>query len=172
MFLCTQGAGRFQPSCGSSKADVEDGAHFTRDRAGFCRLNRQIGETEYLLFPGVFRAEVCLGHDPQAVAKELDRRGFLLREPLSLMIKPRFWRATNVDDSRKRLGQVGTRSGSLSRFCSSQVRGSVYRTAQQIQGIRTSQVGVPTLANLGQNGYGLRPGRTRCRWRQSGRLRS
>ncbi len=41
------------------------------------------------MFPETYRAEVCAGHDHKAVAKELERRGFLLREPPSMMIKPR-----------------------------------------------------------------------------------
>jgi putative DNA primase/helicase len=88
-FLYAHGTSRFQLLCGSSKGNVEDGEHSTRDRAGFRRLNRQTGETEYLIFPEAFRAEVCAGHDYQAVAKELEHRGFLLREPPSMMIKPR-----------------------------------------------------------------------------------
>jgi uncharacterized protein (DUF927 family) len=88
-FLFAHGASRFQPVCGASNGNVEDGEHFTRDRAGFRRLNRQTSETEYLIFPETFRTEVCAGLDHRAVAKELERRGFLLREPPSMTIKPR-----------------------------------------------------------------------------------
>jgi len=90
-FLATQGASRFQTMGRSSRGgriDHEDEARIVRDRAGFRRRNRDTDETEYLIFKDTFRTKVCAGRDCQAVARELDRRGLLLREPPNLTMKP------------------------------------------------------------------------------------
>ena len=59
------------------------------DRAGFRRNHSDIDETEYLIFPETFKGEVCNGLPHRAVLKELDKRGFLVREGKELTIKPR-----------------------------------------------------------------------------------
>jgi hypothetical protein len=46
---------------------------------GFRKLD-QHGETEYLVLPESFRAEVCLGLDCRMVARALAEGGHLLRE--------------------------------------------------------------------------------------------
>ena len=46
-------------------------------------------EREYLIFPAVFRAEVCKGYSSQAVLRTLYERGYLKRERPNLTIKPR-----------------------------------------------------------------------------------
>jgi putative DNA primase/helicase len=90
-FLSAHGASRFQllgkPSLPNSEENEED-RRIIKDRAGFRRRNRETGETEFLIFRETFRGEVCAGRDFQAVARELDSRGFLLREPPSLLMKP------------------------------------------------------------------------------------
>jgi len=66
----------------------------TMNRAGWKRptketasLNEPDQVFEYLLYPAVFRSELCNGFDPSAVAKELDKRGLLVRSKDSLMQK-------------------------------------------------------------------------------------
>jgi putative DNA primase/helicase len=90
-FLAAHGASRFQTMGKSSRGrgdHNEDEAYTIRDRAGFRRRNRDTDETEYLIFKDTFRTEICAGRDYQAVAKELDRRKLLLREPPNMMMKP------------------------------------------------------------------------------------
>jgi putative DNA primase/helicase len=90
-FLETHGTSRFQAIRHPLRAgsdDNPDEAQVIRDRAGFRRRNPETGETEYLILLETFKAEVCIGHPYQAVLKELDRRGFLVREPPNLTIKP------------------------------------------------------------------------------------
>jgi len=84
-FLERNGAARFQPM---STAEQESKFPI-RDRAGFRRENPQTGETEYLIFPDVFRGEVCSGSDHKAVLKAMDARGFLTRDGQHLTFKPR-----------------------------------------------------------------------------------
>jgi putative DNA primase/helicase len=91
-FLEAHGSSRFQRiRCSSPRGlDSEtDERQIVRDRAGFRRCNSKTGETEYLIFSEAFRNEVCRGYDYHAVAKELDKRRFLLREPPNMTIKPR-----------------------------------------------------------------------------------
>lgn len=66
----------------------------TMNRAGWKKptketasLNEPDQVFEYLLYPAVFRSELCNGFDPSAVAKELDKRGLLVRSKDSLMQK-------------------------------------------------------------------------------------
>ncbi|NML24585.1 DUF927 domain-containing protein [Zoogloea dura] len=66
----------------------------TMNRAGWKRPTRETASLnepdqvfEYLIYPAVFRSELCNGFDPSAVAKELDRRGLLVRSKDSLMQK-------------------------------------------------------------------------------------
>jgi putative DNA primase/helicase len=83
-FFEINGSSRFQPL----KSSVETNPERIMNRAGFTRSNVD-GETEYLILPEVFRREVCRGHSHQAVLRELDKRGFLVRDPENLTIKPR-----------------------------------------------------------------------------------
>ena len=90
MFLGSHGASRFQKLSHESRRSEssEDDTQIVRDRVGFRRGNAD-GETEFLIFIDAFRAEVCAGYDHHAVAKELGKRGFLVREPPNMTIKPR-----------------------------------------------------------------------------------
>ncbi len=82
-FLELNGASRFQPL----KADDADTERII-NRAGFKRSN-DAGETEYLILPEVFKTEVCKGYNYRAVVKEVEKRGFLVRDRENLTIKPR-----------------------------------------------------------------------------------
>ncbi len=90
-FLETHGTSRFQLILPDRRDDQteQDDSQIIPDRAGFRRRNPGSAEMEYLVFRGVFRADVCGGHDYQAILKELDRRGFLVRDPGNMTIKPR-----------------------------------------------------------------------------------
>jgi uncharacterized protein (DUF927 family) len=48
----------------------------TGNRAGFCRENTQ-SETEFYVFPEVFKQEMCAGMDPRFVARVLVERGLI-----------------------------------------------------------------------------------------------
>jgi uncharacterized protein (DUF927 family) len=85
MFLGTHGASRFQ----SLRGDGIEEAQAIRDRAGFKRQQAETGATEYLILPEVFRGEVCAGFSYRVVLKALDDRGFLVRTPPDMTIKPR-----------------------------------------------------------------------------------
>jgi putative DNA primase/helicase len=90
-FLERHGASRFElirTACGN-RHDPQEEAHPVSERAGFRRCAPRGGEIEYLVFREVFRGEMCAGYDHQAVLTELDRRGFLVRAPASMTIKPR-----------------------------------------------------------------------------------
>jgi uncharacterized protein (DUF927 family) len=90
-FLATHGGSRFQAidRSSSGRGAGKDGDALTiRNRAGFRRYNADTEETEYLILKDTFRNEVCAGCDALAIARELDKRGFLLRQPPSLMMKP------------------------------------------------------------------------------------
>lgn len=52
----------------------------TKDRAGFRRQSGPDGDEgwEYLVFPEVFKQEVCAGYDSKALARELARLGLLV----------------------------------------------------------------------------------------------
>jgi uncharacterized protein (DUF927 family) len=91
-FLGSNGTSRFQPIRYPSRAGADDNpdeAQIVRDRVGFRRRDPKTNDTEYLVLPDAFRNEVCAGHPHQAVLKELHKRGFLVRDPPGLMIKPR-----------------------------------------------------------------------------------
>jgi uncharacterized protein (DUF927 family) len=90
-FIGSHGASRFQFIRHSSRTGLDDDTdekQVMRDRAGFRRRNPDTNETEYLILPETFRNEVCAGHALQAVLKELDKRGFLVRERPNMTIKP------------------------------------------------------------------------------------
>jgi uncharacterized protein (DUF927 family) len=88
-FIGAHGASRFQSIPGRRSASIEEEqGPIIRDRAGFRRVN-STGETEYLIFPETFRAEVCAGYDYRAICHELNKRKFLTRDEAGLMIKPR-----------------------------------------------------------------------------------
>jgi putative DNA primase/helicase len=82
-FLERHGSSRFQ----SVNARLAEDSSRIVNRAGFRRPAGE--ETEYLILKDTFRAEICCGYNHRAVAKELERRGFLIREDHSLMIKAR-----------------------------------------------------------------------------------
>jgi uncharacterized protein (DUF927 family) len=84
-FLGANGASRFQ-SMGSGGDDSTVGRII--NRAGFKRLDNH-DRTEYLILRETFKTEVCAGYSSAAVLKELDRRGFLVREHPNMTIKPR-----------------------------------------------------------------------------------
>lgn len=71
-FLELHGASRFQLH------DSIEG-HIT-NRAGYQRENTATGEKEYLIFPEVFKREVCKNYNPTFIAKELEKRGHLKRK--------------------------------------------------------------------------------------------
>lgn len=65
-------------------ADTDKHAPRVINRAGFRRVTYETSgrptedqETEYLIFPEVWRGEVCKGHDPAVVARILAKRGAL-----------------------------------------------------------------------------------------------
>jgi uncharacterized protein (DUF927 family) len=85
LFLAQHGASRFALT----------GTDNVRDRAGFVRCRepqRSMGigmdsrpapqspVTEYLVLPAVWRAEVCAGHDPRAIAQALADAGHLRKD--------------------------------------------------------------------------------------------
>jgi putative DNA primase/helicase len=91
-FIGAHGASRFQALRPSSHRNHDTSAvnrHPMSNRAGFSRLNAATHEPEYLILPETFRTEVCAGQDFMAVARELAKRGFLVREGTNLTIKPR-----------------------------------------------------------------------------------
>ena len=60
-----------------------------RERAGFVRFNRNTRKAqEYLVFPEVFRRELCAGCSHRLVLKELEARGYLKRTPPDMTEKP------------------------------------------------------------------------------------
>lgn len=65
-----------------------------RDRAGFMRIERRGEGREFLILPPVFR-EACDGVSPQAVARELERRGHLRRMAPHFTLKERLPGSTN-----------------------------------------------------------------------------
>ena len=74
-FIELHGSSRFEsllPDLGKPRERIHN-------RAGYFRYEQD--ETEYLIFPQVFRKEVCKGYDPQAVAKVLKAEGCLKCEP-------------------------------------------------------------------------------------------
>ena len=85
-FLGANGASRFQQIRNARQDEGND--PIVRDRVGFRRRNSEAEETEYLILPDAFKNEVCKGQSSQAVLKELDKRGFLVREKPNMTIKP------------------------------------------------------------------------------------
>ncbi len=69
-FLEAHGSSRFQTIGEGDEARVIN-------RAGFRRKDGD-GRWEYLVLPEAWRSEVCAGQDARALAKELQRRGFLV----------------------------------------------------------------------------------------------
>lgn len=61
---------------------------YLRDRADFIRTDRRGGGKEFLILPQVFW-EACDGVSPQAVARELERRGHLRRTAPHFTLKER-----------------------------------------------------------------------------------
>jgi putative DNA primase/helicase len=84
-FLERHGSSRFQ-IMNPKTVNAGDAARIA-NRAGF--LRRAGEETEYLVLRDTFRTEICCGFDHRAVAKELSRRGFLVRQDTSMTIKAR-----------------------------------------------------------------------------------
>lgn len=82
-FIALHGASRFQIL---AKNDVGEFRQEDRiiNRAGYRQESFESG-TQYLIFPEVFRSEVCKGFDAQAVARELKLRGLISNEGPSLM---------------------------------------------------------------------------------------
>ena len=72
-FLEAHGNSRFQAF---GKGDEGDETRVI-DRAGFRRKDDD-GRWEYFVLPEAWKAELCAGQDPRALAKELLRRGFLV----------------------------------------------------------------------------------------------
>jgi len=60
-----------------------------RDRAEFIRTDRSGRGKEFLILPRVFQEELCNGIPPQAVARELARRGHLRRIAPHFIVKER-----------------------------------------------------------------------------------
>jgi uncharacterized protein (DUF927 family) len=59
-----------------------------RDRGGFVRSDGRRGGKEFLILPHIFK-RACDGVSPQAVARELERRGHLRRTAPHFTLKPR-----------------------------------------------------------------------------------
>jgi putative DNA primase/helicase len=85
-FLENNGASRFQavrhPAV-EAGANSPDELQVVVNRAGFRRRTAE-GDTEYLVFPQTFKAEVCAGFDYRMVARVLAERGFLDCRPPDL----------------------------------------------------------------------------------------
>jgi uncharacterized protein (DUF927 family) len=75
-FIEAHGASRFQSVQSRLTSCGEEIPERIINRAGFKRTDAA-GETEYLLLPEVFRAEVCKGFDARLVARVLEERGWL-----------------------------------------------------------------------------------------------
>jgi uncharacterized protein (DUF927 family) len=86
-FLGANGASRFQQIRNPARQG-EGNDPIVRDRVGFRRWNFEAEETEYLILPDAFKNEVCKGQSSLSVLKELDKRGFLVREKPNMTIKP------------------------------------------------------------------------------------
>jgi putative DNA primase/helicase len=89
-FLGSHGASRFQVIHHPPRSnDGNDAITVVPNRVGFRRWNSEKEETEYLIFPDAFKVEICKGQSHRAVLKELDTRGFLVRDGQNLTIKAR-----------------------------------------------------------------------------------
>jgi putative DNA primase/helicase len=80
LFFEANGLSRFQPATVQYDSGGNPISERIVSRAGFWRLN-QNGGREYLVFPGVFKEEVCRGFSYRQVAAELEKRGWLQRTP-------------------------------------------------------------------------------------------
>jgi putative DNA primase/helicase len=76
-FLALNGASRFQPVTHRFDRNQNEIVERVINRAGFWRGTKST--REYLIFPEIFKREVCAGFDYRAVAAELERRGWLKR---------------------------------------------------------------------------------------------
>lgn len=76
IFIERHGSSRFQ-DMNKLTRDYELAQDIVRDRAGFKRTVD--GVMEFLILPDVFENEICKGNTPRAVAKELERQGYLRR---------------------------------------------------------------------------------------------
>jgi uncharacterized protein (DUF927 family) len=75
IFLERNGSSRFQPTTTRHDRSGDEIQERVIDRAGFWRDSD--GDREYLVFPQVFRKEVCAGYNYMMVAAELQKRGYL-----------------------------------------------------------------------------------------------
>jgi uncharacterized protein (DUF927 family) len=71
LFIEQHGGARFE--------SLEPQSHPTQNRAGWLKGAGQ--NLEWLIPSEVWKAEVCLGHDPRLVARVLEEQGFLRRAP-------------------------------------------------------------------------------------------
>lgn len=88
-FIDRHGASRFQDIDTRRTSDYELAHGFVANRAGFKKKDDN-GVMEFWILPDTFENEICDGRSPIAVAKELDRQGYLRRslsEPNSLQNK-------------------------------------------------------------------------------------
>ncbi len=76
-FLALNGASRFQPVTHRFDRNQNEIVEKVINRAGFWRGTKST--REYLIFPEIFKKEVCAGFDYRAVAAELEKRGWLKR---------------------------------------------------------------------------------------------
>jgi putative DNA primase/helicase len=81
-FIQQHSRSRFQHECGDSDRVIYK-------LAGFAQTNQKTGNLEYLIFPEVFRSEVCSGYDYTFVAKALRARNLLITESGRLTVKMR-----------------------------------------------------------------------------------
>ncbi len=86
-FLEAHGASRFQV-VRQTTVDPQDENQIVVNRAGFRRKTAE-GETEFLVLPETFKAEVCGGFDYRLVARALSERGFLDCQPPDLTKRAR-----------------------------------------------------------------------------------
>jgi uncharacterized protein (DUF927 family) len=85
-FLEAHGASRFQAIRNQEEDLLEN--HVVQNRAGYVRKT-SAGEVEFLMFPETFKNEVCVGFDYQRVARSLEARGLLERQPPDLTMRVR-----------------------------------------------------------------------------------
>jgi uncharacterized protein (DUF927 family) len=90
IFIESNGPSRFQQIGSPARETAQnEGVPPVRDRVGFRRWNLERQEAEYLVFPDMFKTEICKGQSARAVLNELDKRGFLVRDGQNLTIKVR-----------------------------------------------------------------------------------
>lgn len=88
LFIQMHGTSRFESTEVKYAAYGSKITPRTINRAGFFEVTEG-DKLEYFVFPEVFRSEVCAGFDYRAVARELQKRGFLKTEKGRLTIKHR-----------------------------------------------------------------------------------